>query len=247
MAATFGVEAMSDFSAARAAGINVGDLPHAFDIGNGFDNSLRSGGNKRQFYWTGANCWEKDFRDVSLGGIDTSYGDAVDAALIVTHGTNDQGRPVLLFGSKHDDWFGRAQNWVLGNWNLEWLFAYSCHTVDRNNVLGLWNIFNGLHLYCGAWEVMWDCWTTDECGEDLANDLLAGKCVSDAWIDGVSDWLVDNHPIAVAAENAAFYNNGNPIWSKSTLYTDHFWGHGNTCADIPASGKVCLSYTFAEG
>ena len=35
-------------------------------------------------------------------------------------------------------------------------YGYSCQTVDLNNVARLWNIFAGLHIYCGAWEDMSD-------------------------------------------------------------------------------------------
>jgi Family of unknown function (DUF6345) len=84
----------------------------------------------------------------------------------------------------------------------EWIMAYSCKTVDRNNVPGIWNIFAGMHIYCGAWEDMWDGWTTDECGEDVADNLTDGDTVSESWIDGVSDWYFDNHPITVCVGNA---------------------------------------------
>ena len=42
--------------------------------------------------------------------------------------------------------------------------------VDRANVTGLWNIFAGMHIYCGAWDNMYDGTTTDECGEDVADN-----------------------------------------------------------------------------
>jgi uncharacterized protein DUF6345 len=89
------------------------------------------------------------------------------------------------------------------DWNCEWVMAYSCDTVDLNNVGGIWNIFAGLHMYCGAWGLMWDGPTTDECGEDVGDNLTGGDTVAHAWIDGVSDWWVDNHPITVCVGNSA--------------------------------------------
>lgn len=69
--------------------------------------------------------------------------------------------------------------------------AYSCSTAFLPTTSGLWNIAAGLHLHCRAWGTMWDGGTTDECGEDVGDDLTDGDTVADAWIDGVSDCL---HP-----------------------------------------------------
>lgn len=66
-------------------------------------------------------------------------------------------------------------------------------TVDRNNVIGLWKFFVGMHIYCGAWNNMFDGHTTYECSEDVAQNLIDGDTVSDAWIGGVQDRYVDNH------------------------------------------------------
>ena len=62
---------------------------------------------------------------------------------------------------------------------------------------------------------MYDGTTTDECGEDVGDNLISGDTISDSWIDGVSDWWVDNHPITVCVGDAATWNNGNIRWDRS--------------------------------
>jgi hypothetical protein len=209
--ANFGIEGIRYFSNARAQNVDkAGDLTYTFNRCNGLDNKLRSAGHSRSFYWANTACWETDIRDSDQGGSDASWVDNVDLFWIETHGTNQNGQAIMLYDTPHTDWYTRSGQWQLGeNWNSEWVMAYSCHTVDLNNVTGLWNIFARLHIYCGAWETMWDGITTDECGEDVGNNLIHGHTVSHSWIDGVSDWWVDNHPIAVCVGDAATWNGGN--------------------------------------
>jgi hypothetical protein len=125
--------------------------------------------------------------------------------------------------------------------------AYSRDTVDLNRVTGLWNIFARLHIYCGAWGTMWDGTTTDECGEDVGDNLIHGDTVSHAWHDGVSDWWVENHPITVCVGDAATWNKGNIRWDRSTLNRDHFWGHGSVDPDLAPAQQACILWYWTEG
>lgn len=247
--AEFGVEAIRYFSNARAAGVSdAGDLTYTFNRSNGFDSQLRSAGHTRTFYWANDDVWETDIRDSDQGGDDAHWVDDVDLFWIETHGNHENGQARLLYDTPRDNWRTYSGQWQLGeDWNAEWIMAYSCETVDLNNVTGLWNIFAGMHIYCGAWDLMWDGTTTDECGEDVASNLTDGDTVSDAWIDGVSDWWVDNHPITVCVGNSATWNNGNIRWDLSYLNRDHLWGHGNVDPDLPPSQQACLLWRWAEG
>ena len=140
----------------------------------------------------------------------------------------------MLFDVDQSNWRTYSGQWQLGeNWNCEWILAYSCHTVALSNVAALWNIFAGMHIYCGAWDNMYDGITTDECGEDVADNLTDGDTVCDAWIDGVSDWAVDNHPIAVCVGDAETWNSGNIRWDRSHLNRDHLWGHHEAPMQLP--------------
>ncbi|MES2760450.1 MAG: DUF6345 domain-containing protein [Pseudomonadota bacterium] len=248
--ARFGVEGIRYFNHARAAGVSTaGDLTYTFNRANGIDGKLRSAGHTRAFYWANTNAWETDIRDADKGGDDVHWVDDVDLFWIETHGNHEaDGRARLLYDTAQTNWRTFSDQWQLGeNWNAEWVMAYSCDTVDRNRVSALWNIFARLHIYCGAWGTMWDGTTTDECGEDVGNNLIHGDTVCQAWHNGVSDWWVDNHPITVCVGDAATWNNGNIRWDRSTLNRDRLWGHGNVEPDLAPARQACILWYWTEG
>ncbi|MFC5509836.1 DUF6345 domain-containing protein [Massilia jejuensis] len=248
--ARFGVEAIRYFNHARAAGVSTaGDLTYTFNRSNGFDAKLRSAGHARAFYWANTDCWESDIRDVDQGGADRSWVDDVDLYWQETHGGHEaDGRARMLYDAPRTEWRTYSNRWQLGeDWNNEWVMAYSCETVKRDRVTGLWNIFARMHIYCGGWGTMWDGITTDECGEDVADNLTDGDTVSQAWHNGVSDWYVDNHPITVCVGNAATWNGGAIRWDLSTLNRDHLWGHGNVEADLAPAQQACILWYWTEG
>lgn len=247
--AMYGVEAIRYFSNARAAGYDGADLTYTYNRSNGFNSKLSSDGNTQMFYWAGDNVWETDIRDRDKGGDDEDWVDNVDIFWIETHGNHtSDGNAYLLYDTPQANWTIDSSQWQLGeDWNAEWIMAYSCDTVDLNCVTGMWNIFAGMHIYCGAWDLMWDGITTDECGEDVGDNLISGDTVSDSWIDGVSDWWVDNHPITVCVGDAATWNNGNIRWDLSALNRDHLWGHGDVSPDLSPSQQACLLWRWAEG
>ena len=250
--ATFGIEGIRHFSHLRASGevTKADDLTYVFNNCNGLDGKLRGAGHSRSFYWAETDCWESDLRDVTLGGGDVSWADDVDLFFICTHGGFWDGRGHLAYDVAIDKWLGDQNDYRLGdNWNLEWLLVYGCDTVNRDDPLHLWNAFQRLHLYCGAWAEMWDGITTDECGEDVGDNLVHGHTVASSWIDGVSDWWYDNHPIVVAVEVEATWRGGggNIDWANTTLNRDHLWGHGLTVADIAASDRYWISWRWSEG
>lgn len=222
--ASFDIEGVRHFSHLRAAGKGTfGDLTYTFNRGNGLDAKLRSAGHNRAFYFTETSCWESDIRDTNQGGgSDNLFADKVDLFWIETHGTHDKfGGTTLFYDTPQTDWQTTSSFWQLGeNTNAEWLMAYSCDTMDRDRTVGVWNIFAGLHIYCGAWGVMYDDWTTDECGEDVGDNLINGDTVSQAWHDGVSDWAHDNHPLTVCVADAATWNDGHVLWERTYLNRD---------------------------
>lgn len=246
--ATFGIEGIRHFSHARAAGWDASDLTYVFNNCNGLDNALRSHGHTRSFYWAETDCWEIDLNDTSKGGIDSDYGDNVDLFFISTHGNHWDGHAVVLYDVARNNFVGDSHNWLLGNnWNLEWLLMYACETLNLSSPLDYWDIFQRLHKICGAYDLMWDGWTVDECGEDTGNNMTNGNTVAESWIDGVSDWWFDNHPMVIAAERADTWHSGNPDWGNTTMYCDHLWGHGTTVSDISPSDKYWLSWRWSEG
>lgn len=248
--ASFGIDAIRHFGNARANGFNgTADLAYTFNRANGFNTKLEGAGHKREFYWAEQDCWETDIRDSDMGGDDVNEVDKVDIFWIETHGGHDDGgHAVMLFDVPRDDWLASSDTWQLGeNWAAEWVMAYSCDTAALGSITGLWNIFGGLHLYCGAWANMYDGITTDECGEDVGGDLVSGHPVAEAWIAGVSDWFVDNHPVVVGPGDAATWNNGNIRWDLSAHDRDHLHGHGTVSPDLAPAQQACLLWRWAEG
>ena len=54
----------------------------------------------------------------------------------------------------------------------------------------------------GSHDKLWDGLTTDETGEDFADDLQDGKTVKWAWFDGNGDWNADQD-VAVMATGSS--------------------------------------------
>jgi Family of unknown function (DUF6345) len=255
MLATFGVEVIHDFNNYRKSGIDgadeVGDAYWSYDIGNGFVEQLSNAGHTAAFYNINNYCYEIDLRDPSAGGggIDYEYADNVNLFFIVSHGNRyPNGVGYVSFNTKFNEWNSDSRTWRLGDrCSCDWLMVYGCSLVDKNNILPYVDRFQGLHEICAGWDTMYGFYTTDECGSDVADNMIDGDTVSDAWIDGVSDWFLDNHPIVIAAETKDAYDNGNVIWSQTTMNNDHFWGHGFTVNDIKRSDLFMLTYHWAEG
>jgi hypothetical protein len=246
--ARFGVEGIRYFSNLRASGVaTADDLTYTFNICNGLDENLRDAGHTRGFYWANDDCWEQDLTSTSLGGGDNDWADNVDLFFLNTHGNHQSGNALIAYDVKINEWLGNSSRWRLGDNNIEWLLIYGCETVDLGGPTSMWNIFQRLHEFCGAWGNMWDGITTDECGEDVADNLTSGETVVNSWIDGVSDWWVDNHPIVLAAETGATFNGGNFLWPLTTNNLDHFWDAGFTASDIFPGNMAWMSWTWSEG
>jgi hypothetical protein len=231
--AKIGVEYIETFAHARAAGYDAIDLDSPYYIGEWFTAHLEHAGHDIRFTRRNQSVGEKDVRDTALGGDDARWVDEVDLCLLMTHGTYDDHRAILLFDVERDSWEGNSKKWHLGDTcNLEWLFIFGCHSVDRDHLLDLLGVFRGLHLYCGAYSWMYDSWTIQEAGQDTADHLIAGKPVADAWLEGTSDWWVENHPTVVSVERREQYVGGDADWPNTVLCTDRLWGHGTTRADV---------------
>ena len=247
--ARFGIEGIRFFGALRASGAvtKSEDLTYVFNICNGLDEALRDAGHTRAFYWANDDCWEIDIHSSTMGGIDDDWVDDVDLFFILTHGNNVGGNAILAYNVNRNQWLANSSNWRLGNDSIEWLLVYGCKTVDLGNPLSFWNMFQRLHEFCAAYGNMYDGITTDEVGEDVGNNLTDGDSVVTAWIDGVSDWWVDNHPIVLCAERQTTWNGGNFDWPNTTLNRDHLHGHGATVGDIFPADLFWLSWQWSEG
>ena len=248
--AKIGIEYIENFAAVRAAGVISGggeDLTYVSDVAEGLREALECKGHTTTVSSIGTGVFEKHLRAQSLGGIDQEVADNVDLFFIATHGKYD-GAAKLLYNSNVDKWIGTSAEWRLGDTcNLEWLLIFGCHSIDHNRLLEHRHIFQGLHLFCGAYGDMFDSFTIDEAGEDVGDNLTCGDSVKDAWCDGVSDWFVDNHPAVVSVETEATYNGGNIDWANTVLDSDHLWGHGTVRADVKPDKQYCMAVAWEEG
>jgi hypothetical protein len=248
----FGVEGIRYFDKFRAANswaAKTADLTYTYNITNGVVNTLRDAGYPNNFYWAGEDAWELDLQSTDAGGLDAEMTDDVDLFFINTHGRNDDGVISLAYNSKNDDWIAKSTDWKLGDIDAEWIAIYGCDTIKRDHFWAPYNqIFRGLHLLCGAYDSMYDGITTDEVGEDFADNLMDGDSVASSWIDGVSDWYVDNHPAILSAERSETWGADDAhIWSATTMQLDHYHGRGGVTADIPHDQLGWIGLMWSEG
>jgi Family of unknown function (DUF6345) len=159
----------------------------------------------------------------------------------------------LSYNSKDSEWWADSKNWKLGDKKLKWLMLHSCDTMNLGHIKALLSIFQKLHEICGSYGTMNSGHTTDEEGENIADNLTKhGKSVADAWIDGVDDWAWDNHPMIVAAENCDSVKvaTGRTDWPLTTMARDHLTEPGHLTEpvpDIPNSDICWLSIKWKEG
>lgn len=167
-------------------------LPYAYNRCEGFNNEL-SATDTQKFYFNlkGGKPFLETDRDQDL--VET-----VDMLYLSTHGglQSDSSRWAMW------DMNTRAftKNMTLGNEGkgLSILSTYSCDTLGGTDseIITHWKtpFSGGLRYVAGAWDVLWDGITTDECGEDYADNLQDGMTIQDAWTDAIWDWATTQHP-----------------------------------------------------
>ena len=249
----FGIEGVRHFGNLRAnnPGITADDLTYTFNRCNGVYNELK-GTYKNEFYWSETDVWEIDLHKEEDGGIDEDMADGVDLFYIDTHGRHDNGIMKLAYDANINKWIGESSDWKLGDNDLEWLVMYACSTINRDNFEAegwgrYYPLFHGLHLILGAWGDLWDGITTDEVGEDFADNLLDGDTLKSAWFDGVSDWWCDQEAAILSAERAETWNGGNLDWSQTTMNKDHYHGKGSVKSDIPHNQIYWIGIWWIDG
>jgi len=144
----FGVHAGSDYPPYGAGGSDLaGVVPDA----NGFRTSMTAYGWTSVYNWWNANAWEKDWRDTSLGGIDSTFGvDRVDFAYYAGH----SGPGGLSLPSSVDDsWFDGADARFS---TLRWAAFASCQALraqwspaSEAPIRRWFGAFRGAHMLLG--------------------------------------------------------------------------------------------------
>ena len=245
LGADIGVEGVKYFSNHNAAlGEHLATLSYTFTICNGVWDKLNTG-DPHNFYWGRTDCWEKDLRDVAQGGLDVYCADNVDLFFLATHGNNTGDSIYLAYDTPQEWWHSDSRKWKLGDSDLEWLALYACRTLPFSAIGSTsWPIFHGLHMILGSHDSLWYGPTTDEVGRDFAQNLKDGDRVSDAWLDGLSDWWADQNALVLAAERYETYRGGSIDWNNTTMNRDHYHGRGYTCPDIPNSAVYYFTYSW---
>ena len=215
----------------------VNEWQCAQDSANGYKASMLAHGQSVSFDWRGYSSYEKDFKDTTLNGWDSSYVDNVDSQWYTGHG-NSSG---FTFKSAVDD------NWIVpsdarwGDRNLEWLQLESCQvlrdTTGTLDHLARWGqSFRGLHLLNGFH-------TNATC----VNGGTGGR-FADYLFPATFLWWTTRPALTVQQAWASMANDLEPAgtrWRSMSPVTtggvtnlgDHFWGQGSVGPDI-APGSV---------
>ena len=209
----------------------------AQDSAIGFKSVMAAHSVPTVFDWRGFAAFEKDFKDSSLGGWDSTYVDNVDAQWYTGHGSPNG----ITFKSSVDDktlspWEAR---W--GDRDLEWMQLESCQVL--RDTTGTWDYFtrwggavDGLHILNGFH-------TNAYCvgggtGGTFASYLFPRKIlwwtlpaltVRNAW----AQMAIDKEPSGVV-----YRSMGNIGQGGVTNIGDYFWGQGATGPDIRAANRV---------
>jgi Family of unknown function (DUF6345) len=122
----------------------------AQDSAIGFKNVMAAHAVPTAFDWRGWAAFEKDFKDVTKGGWDTSYVDNVDAQWYTGHGSPSS----FTFKSSVDDQDVTPADARWGDYDLEWLQLESCQvladTSGTHDYFGRWGgTLDGLHMLNG--------------------------------------------------------------------------------------------------
>jgi hypothetical protein len=126
--------------------------------------------------------------------------DAVSLMYTGTHGgAKDRDDVVLAMWNDGSLAASVADAWRLGDeaTGTSFMAMYSCETLsngDSNAAMkNRWRATfrGGLRIALGSHDKLYDGITTDEVGEDFADDLQDGKSAKWAWFDANGDWATD--------------------------------------------------------
>jgi hypothetical protein len=175
-------------------------LDYMYDRCDGFNNRMADN-NTQTFYFSLNNGAGFDGSDGSTaaGGVDT-----VDIFYVGTHGGANATDARLALKPVQTRTF--SSTWRFGDNSrpISILSQYACKTLTiDSNAFARWvNAFKGgLYLATGSHDKVYDGWTTDETGEDYADNLTHGMTVKWAWFDGNQDWYQDQD-VAIYASSS---------------------------------------------
>lgn len=194
-----GARAQARFGCLCAANYQNGwqnALPYSWNRCGWFVDELDST-DIRSFYWSlnGAESFYSSCDHCAGVGAET-----VSLLYTNTHGGALNSGDAFLAMWNQNAWAQtNTDNWRLGNEStgLSILALYACETLTNADssasLINRWrNTFRGgLRMVLGSHDKLYDGETTDEVGEDFADDLQDGKTIKWAWFDGNGDWHAD--------------------------------------------------------
>jgi hypothetical protein len=253
-----GVEWVNQYSAVWKDNLNYMD-----DCANGFYDVISSHPDwEGKFNVGNANAWEKHFKKESLGGLDSTWIDAVDLAMFAGHGSAETGTgrgSAFTFGQNaHDDWYlvsiptDREPRW--GDGDLEWIIFNSCSILCRlgdvsahpdeepvsYSICQRWansDVMHGLHYILGFRTTTYD-YTSRDRGEIFAQYLMGLRG------DGTKHtvrcaWILATIETDQTASNLGAYLRAQSDGANTK--NDHIWECGSV-SDDPDPASQCYWY-----
>src|SRR5215510_15380616 len=179
-------------------------LPHANELCDDFVAELNDT-DTSLFYFTlkwGESGFSSDADDglVNKGGVD-----AVDLFYVNTHGGEASSTTDARLAMWQEGLRTFSSTWRFGNNSdqVAIFSQYACETLRVDDFsFNRWDeaFRGGLLLATGSHDKLYDSVTTEEAGEDYADDLQSGKSVKWAWFDGNADWNADQD-VAIKASS----------------------------------------------
>ncbi len=190
-------------------------LNYAWKNCSGFVNEI---GNN-QFYYNLAGAkpyWETPLDQYEPETVDIYYSE--------THGGAGDGRAIWAMWDQGA--LADSRNMWLGNENqgLSIFSTYSCATLKHDDIIGRYKSImkGGLRYTTGSHDKFYDGSTTDEVGEDYADNLNDGDSIRYAWRDGVSDWYVNQDATVMTTGTTASdcsYRRANMKWTNYNSFS----------------------------
>jgi hypothetical protein len=221
------------------------ELPNSDDNCNRFYNKIGSYPNwDKTFNWGDEWAWERDFKDVTLGGTDNFWVDAVDIVLFNGHG----GPNTIHFSTTEDRTYFSADDARWGDGDLEWIALDACKcltwTDGVNDVFDRWGqALQGVHMILGFstnsdnvktqganwayWMVEWTI-TTYSTFIGYYEYTIGGLTVMKAWFKA-SELAEDSDHWSAALYATEAVDPWNPPLDDPS--NDHLWGAGYVCSD----------------
>lgn len=195
------------------------ELPHVWKRCGWFNNELDDTDTK-VFYYNLHDAkwwWETGGDQLTLDNVNLFYAS--------THGGGWSDRSVWTMWNKNTRADSTQMRLGDESYGLSILATYACETLKFNDGK-MWTrmgaIFRGgLRIALGSHDKLYDSITTDETGEDFADNLQKKHTIQYAWKDANSDWATSQDVAVMATGNSAAScasRRDNMTWQNYTSY-----------------------------